>query len=448
MSEYIASIPLGDIERIQIYVNKSAKTLAEIKAETGADYLINGGLYEGKQAVCHLRADGRTYAKDPYTYWGYAWDTGPDITLRSVPAAERRNYLCCVCLLRGGRAETLIYNRDVGGSRPRTAIGLKDGALCLYCTDSGRTPMELQAELLTLGWESAVMLDGGGSSQCDLAGKRIVSNRKVHNLILVYTRKRAPSEPDDSDKEDKPMSTKYTVCLDPGHGPDTVNGSPDGSYKEREFAWDMYTRIRPLLERRGINVICTRTEDTKPSLTARCEVSNRAGADLFVSLHSNADGGSGWGTARGLLVYTSSGPMTARRNVAATAIVNRAHEAGVRLHGSGVAHQIEYTVLAKTDAPAVLIEYGFHTNQEDIGLLKDISYRDKLAEATAKGVCDFLGIDWTAESGGDGTDIPAADWAAEAWQKAKSNGVMDGTRPTEPITRQELAVVLDRLNLI
>ncbi len=448
MSKYIAFIPMEKIERIQIYVNKSAKTLAEIKAETGADYLINGGLYQGAQAVCHLRADGRTYAKDPYTYWGYAWDTGPDITLRSVPAAERRNYICCVCLLRGGKAETLIYNRDVGGSRPRTAMGIKDGALCLYCTNSGRTPEELQAELLALGWESAVMLDGGGSSQCDLAGKRIVSNRKVHNLILVYKRKRAPSEPDDSDKEDKPMSTKYTVCLDPGHGPDTVNGSPDGSYKEREFAWDMYTRIRPLLERHGVNVICTRTEDTKPSLTARCEVSNKAGADLFVSLHSNAEGVSGWGTTRGLLVYTSSGPMTAKRNVAATAIVNRAHEAGVLLHGSGVAHQIEYTVLAKTDAPAVLIEYGFHTNQEDIGLLKDSSYRDKLAEATAKGVCDFLGIDWTAESGGDGTDIPAADWAAEAWQKAKSNGIMDGTRPTEPITRQELALVLDRLNLI
>jgi N-acetylmuramoyl-L-alanine amidase len=448
MSKYVASIPLGDIERVQIYINKSVKTLAEIKAETGADYLINGGLYQGPKAVCHLRADGRTYAKDPYTYWGYAWDTGPDITLRSVPAAERRNYICCVCLLRGGKAETLIYNRDVGGSRPRTAIGLKDGALCLYCTDSGRTPEELQAELLALGWESSVMLDGGGSSQCDLAGKRIVSSRKVHNLILVYKRKRAPSEPDDSDKEDKPMSTKYTVCLDPGHGPDTVNGSPDGSYKEREFAWDMYTRIRPLLERHGVNVICTRTEDTKPSLTARCEVSNKAGADLFVSLHSNADGGSGWGTARGLLVYTSSGPMTAKRNVAATAIVNRAHEAGVRLHGSGVAHQIEYTVLAKTDAPAVLIEYGFHTNQEDIGLLKDISYRDKLAEATAMGVCDFLGVTWTAEIGGDGTDTPAADRAAEAWQKAKDKGVLDGTRPTDPVTRQELAVVLDRLNLI
>ena len=234
MSKYITSIPLGEIERIQIYINKSVKTLAEIKAETGADYLINGGLYQGKQAVCHLRADGRTYAKDPYTYWGYAWDTGPDITLRSVPAAERRNYICCVCLLRGGKAETLIYNRDVGGSRPRTAIGLKDGALCLYCTDNGRTPMELQAELLALGWESAVMLDGGGSSQCDLAGKRIVSNRKVHNLILVYTRKRAPSEPDDSDKEEKAMSEAYQVT--PSVGVNIRSGPGTGYSKVGAYA--------------------------------------------------------------------------------------------------------------------------------------------------------------------------------------------------------------------
>ena len=224
MSKYIASIPLGDIERIQIYVNKSAKTLAEIKAETGADYLINGGLYEGKQAVCHLRADGRTYAKDPYTYWGYAWDTGPDITLRSVPAAERRNYICCVCLLRGGKAETLIYNRDVGGSRPRTAIGLKDGALCLYCTDNGRTPEELQAELLALGWESAVMLDGGGSSQCDFVGQKISSSRRVHNYLAVWLRK----------KEDEPMSEAYQVT--PSVGVNIRSGPGTGYSKVGAYA--------------------------------------------------------------------------------------------------------------------------------------------------------------------------------------------------------------------
>ena len=95
---------------------------------------------------------------------------------------------------------------------------------------------------------------------------------------------------------------RYIVCLDPGHGPRTVNGSPDGTYKEREFAWDMYGRIWPYLVARDIQVQCTRTQDTKPSLTARAETSNKAGAELFVSIHSNAAGGSGWSDAHGLLV--------------------------------------------------------------------------------------------------------------------------------------------------
>lgn len=41
-----------------------------------------------------------------------------------------------------------------------------------------------------------------------------------------------------------------------------------------------------------------------------------------------------------------------------------------------------------------------------------------------------------------------ASWAKDAWDKATKAGVMDGTRPTEPVTRQELAVILDRLGQI
>jgi hypothetical protein len=39
-------------------------------------------------------------------------------------------------------------------------------------------------------------------------------------------------------------------------------------------------------------------------------------------------------------------------------------------------------------------------------------------------------------------------WAKDAWEKATKAGVVDGTRPTEPITRQEIVVILDRLKLI
>ena len=458
MSKYVASIPLGDIDRIRIYINSGKLSLRQIVAQEAPDLAITGNfwLYGSYQPACPIKADGKVLATDTYHYPALIWDTGPDISMGIVPpggACGKANYIANSAGLHLGKPETMYCKADVRGRRGRTGWGFCGGALAFIAFpdgSDGMEPEELRDYVQGLGWSDFIMGDGGRKVNYynRATGDMVQGRDPSQNLILVYKRKRAPSEPDDSDKEDKPMSTKYTVCLDPGHGPDTVNGSPDGSYKEREFAWDMYTRIRPLLERHGVNVICTRTEDTKPSLTARCEVSNRAGADLFVSLHSNAEGVSGWGTTRGLLVYTSSGPMTAKRNVAATAIVNRAHEAGVLLHGSGVAHQIEYTVLAKTDAPAVLIEYGFHTNMEDVDLLKNSSYRDKLAEATAMGVCDFLGIAWAVESGGDDTDTPAADWAAEAWQKAKSNGVMDGTRPTDPITRQELAVVLNRLNLI
>ena len=127
-------------------------------------------------------------------------------------------------------------------------MGLKGGALCLYCTDSGRTPEELQAELLALGWESALMLDGGGSSQCDLAGKRIVSSRKVHNLILVYKRKRTNDGADETcpggrgegcevgedDKEEKPMSEAYQVT--PSVGVNIRSGPGTGYSKVGAYA--------------------------------------------------------------------------------------------------------------------------------------------------------------------------------------------------------------------
>lgn len=43
---------------------------------------------------------------------------------------------------------------------------------------------------------------------------------------------------------------------------------------------------------------------------------------------------------------------------------------------------------------------------------------------------------------------PADSWAAEAWNKANRAGVMDGTRPKDGVTRQELAVMFDRLGLL
>ena len=115
------------------------------------------------------------------------------------------------------------------------------------------------------------------------------------------------------------------------------------------------------------------------------------------------------------------------------------------VRSTAIDHDMGLTVLVETDAPACLIEYGFHTNREDTALLKDSTYRDKLARATAHGICDWLGVEWKEpeEPQQPAGDKPA-DWAEEDWAWAQAMGLMDGTRPTANITRQEVAVEFRR----
>lgn len=240
------------------------------------------------------------------------------------------------------------------------------------------------------------------------------------------------------------MAKQYLVCLDPGHGPETANASPDGTFLEREFTWDMCQRLSRALVGQGIAVILTRTWDVKPSLTDRAGVSNAAGADLFLSVHSNAADNSGWSAPRGVLIYTSAPGVDAPRNIAARDILAQLRLAGVHIWGSGLAHEA-FTVLVKTTAPALLIECGFHTNRDEVELLKDPAYREILARATTRGICRFFGIPYVEPS----PDLPQpAPWAAQAWERAVELGILDGTAPQGTVSREMLAVVLDRIGAL
>nr|DAL44425.1 MAG TPA_asm: Cell wall hydrolase autolysin [Bacteriophage sp.] len=449
MSKLITYVPLSSVERIELRVTNCRKTLSQVKSETGAHYVLNGGMWNPDGSACPLlKVGGVMRSGTPWRTMGYAWDKGPDIRMTSEYEGAA-NFIAVTALIASGKpVDKPSYGSAQGGKRGRSVIGLRGGSLALYCSGNGTrdtaTPETLRDELAGLSWSSAVMLDGGGSSQCDFGGERITASRKVHNWICVWLKQGGQKPPEE---EDKPMS-KHTVCLDPGHGPGNVNGSPDGTYKEWEFTWDMAQRVKPLLEAKGVGVVLTKTADNYPSLTERANISNKAKPDCFVSIHTNAGQGKGWSSGSGLEICTSAGPMTAQRNVLASKLVNAFHAAGVALRSEPIKHNIELTVLAKTDAPACLIEYGFHTNKTDVEYLKDTKYRDKLAEATAKGICDWLGVAWQGETGADNAEDTPDVWAAEAWQKAKDKGVLDGTRPRDNMTRQELAVVLDRLNLI
>lgn len=204
----IISTPLNKIEKIEIYVNKNKKSLSTIMKETGADYGINGGLYNSNWTPCPLlKTDGKMISTAPYTMWGYGWNDGPDIQMSNVHS-KFKNYISCTDLMNpnDGKSYKLHYTAEQGGKRGRTAVGLRGDELVLYCTKDGssssKTPEALREELIEFGCDTAVMLDSGGSSQIqDKKGNGIYSIRKVHNYILVYLKGNKPAET-------KPKETK------------------------------------------------------------------------------------------------------------------------------------------------------------------------------------------------------------------------------------------------
>lgn len=419
MADHCAvTIPLRRIDRIRLYINTARKSLAAIRAETGADYLLNGTLYDMVSflTVCHLKADGEVFCRPAYSVAGYAWDRGEDLSMVALPDEARQNYIACTPLIVGGkRVGKLTYDLGQGGKRGRSAMGIKDGRLALYCTRDGgtmaRTPEQLRDDLLAAGWESAIMLDGGGSSQCDFAGQQVESGRAVHDLILVYLK-----------KEGNTVSETKTVVLDAGHDASNLaNRSPDGTYYEHEFCLDMAKRMSAHLRRCGVTVVETRPDGTAVSLAERCAMANAIqDLDLFVSLHSNAAGGSGWSSARGWSAYLY-GPG-GEREQAAQAILARVRETGTAVRSAPVVYDPALYVLKHTAAPAVLIEHAFHTNEADVENLKSDVWRAAMAEAQARGIADYLGVAWVSET----PQEPAADEELEqAVDALAAAGVID-----------------------
>ena len=237
MSKIITYVPLSSVERIELRVTNCRKTLAQVKAETKAHYVLNGGMWNPDGTPCPLlKVGGAMLSGTPWRPMGYAWDKGPDIRMTSEYGGAA-NFIAVTALVTSGKpVDKPSYGSAQGGKRGRSAIGLRGGSLALYCSGDGTgdaaTPETLRDELAGLGWASAVMLDGGGSSQCDFGGERITASRKVHNWICVYLKQGGQKPPD---KEESMGKYKVTPSIGvnirsgPGTGYGKVGAYPMGT---------------------------------------------------------------------------------------------------------------------------------------------------------------------------------------------------------------------------
>lgn len=101
-----------------------------------------------------------------------------------------------------------------------------------------------------------------------------------------------------------------TIVIDPGHGGTDLGATLPGGMAEKDAALDLARALRSALgQRLGARILLTRESDAGLSTARRAEIANEAGADLFISIHLDADGSiHGGGFRVFTLSPTASGP--------------------------------------------------------------------------------------------------------------------------------------------
>lgn len=220
-----------------------------------------------------------------------------------------------------------------------------------------------------------------------------------------------------------------TVVIDAGHGgTDPGAVSRDGKNYEKSFTLDIAKKLSDKIKADcpGVKVILTRDKDKSVALNDRAEIANRAGADLFISIHINSAAssppngysvhvlGKSSNKNRDLFAYNMdvckrensvilleddysttyqgfdpSDPESfiflqlmqnsnLEQSLAFAELVADNLKGGPISTGRGI-WQDPFLVLWRTAMPAVLVELGFISNSTDLGVLKKESERDKLA---------------------------------------------------------------------
>ena len=177
----------------------------------------------------------------------------------------------------------------------------------------------------------------------------------------------------------------FRVVIDAGHGgkdPGTVSALL--AEPEKAVALDVALRLGAALQRRGIDVVYTRTADRDVPLGERAALGGRVGAQALVSLHLNSAPNAAAAGAEG---WHGGGERDAEL---AAALLDGAAPAlsrsGVGVRGTRAGPEL--AVLRGT-APAALIELGYVTNPGDAQALAQTGFRTQVAEGLADGLVRF-----------------------------------------------------------
>ncbi|MDO4744273.1 MAG: N-acetylmuramoyl-L-alanine amidase, partial [Clostridia bacterium] len=190
--------------------------------------------------------------------------------------------------------------------------------------------------------------------------------------------------------KEKDFSNVETILIDAGHnysGRDTGAENTELQIKEEDITWQIADKLRRNLEDMGYNVVMTREKITDSiantsvleSLQARVDLGHQALADLFISIHCNAGGGSG----TEVYCFQKSGYAGRLAELVQDSIASN-----TELYDRGV-KTANFFVIQNTLMPAILVETGFIDNSKDVQILASEDGQQAIAEAIAESVAVY-----------------------------------------------------------
>lgn len=171
------------------------------------------------------------------------------------------------------------------------------------------------------------------------------------------------------------------VVLDAGHGGKDPGAQRSG-VDEKDLTLSIIRHVSDKLRKAGFNTILSRPDDTFISLQGRVDVTNNTSTRLFISVHINMMPGRD--DIQGIETYYTNQRSARlayalhRRIVEYTGKPDR----GVRVRGLYVTRH--------NAVPAVLLEVGFISNDQERAQLLQSDYQDRIAEAILQGLRDYL----------------------------------------------------------
>lgn len=200
-----------------------------------------------------------------------------------------------------------------------------------------------------------------------------------------------------SEQTSAPADTGYVIVLDAGHGGIDGGAQGDDGTLEKDLNLAVTRRLFALFDSAGVNVVMTRDADVSlgaagsshrklDDLKARVQTAEQTENAVFVSIHMNKFPVSRYS---GLQVYYSkNNPLskTLAESVQSTVRVSLQPKNSREIKSAGS----DIYVLNSSFCPAILVECGFLSNENELADLCDENYQKRLAACIFAAVTNTL----------------------------------------------------------